>query len=365
RQQRRYNQFPRGERLNMLFPGTLATLSMLVAPSFASLPQVATWQGAGTTCSATSIAAPPPATAAVEEKMWKWRDYDIRYTQAGQSGASKDGPATILIHGFGGNADHFRGNTGVLGGQAGPTYAIDLLGYGFSSKPDPGSWEEKNSIYNFEQWSDQILDFTREVVGRKEVFLVANSVGGVVALQAAATAASDVHVKGAVLFNMSLRMLHTSKQAPLARPFTTALQYVLRETFVGPAFFGNVAQAKTVKSILQQCYGDPNTVTDELVDLILKPGLTDGAVKVFLDFISYSGGPLPEELLPKVTCPVMLGWGDKDPWEPMEMGRELYGPDAFDCVEGFEVLEGAGHCPQDEQPHRCNSLILDFIARHK
>lgn len=41
-------------------------------------------------------------------------------------------------------------------------------------------------------------------------------------------------------------------------------------------------------------------VTDELVQIILQPGLEPGAADVFLEFICYSGGPLPEELLPKV-----------------------------------------------------------------
>ncbi len=49
--------------------------------------------------------------------------------------------------------------------------------------------------------------------------------------------------------------------------------------------------------MLRQCYHDPAAVTEELVDYILKPGLQPGAVDVFLDFISYSGGPLPEEQL--------------------------------------------------------------------
>ncbi len=52
-----------------------------------------------------------------------------------------------------------------------------------------------------------------------------------------------------------------------------------------------------VKSVLQQCYGDPAAVDDELVDIILTPGLQPGAVDVFLDFISYSSGPLPEQQL--------------------------------------------------------------------
>jgi hypothetical protein len=44
---------------------------------------------------------------------------------------------------------------------------------------------------------------------------------------------------------------------------------------------------------------------------ILAPGLLPGAVDVFLDFICYSGGPLPEELLEKCTVPVSMLWGEK------------------------------------------------------
>lgn len=53
-------------------------------------------------------------------------------------------------------------------------------------------------------------------------------------------------------------------------------------------------------------------------------------MQVFLDFLSYSGGPLPEDLLPKIKVPVLIGWGDQDPWEPIELGR-AYGE--FDSVE--------------------------------
>jgi hypothetical protein len=47
-------------------------------------------------------------------------------------------------------------------------------------------------------------------------------------------------------------------------------------------------------------------VTDELVQIILQPGLDPGAVDVFLEFICYSGGPLPEELLPLVKVRMIL-----------------------------------------------------------
>jgi pimeloyl-ACP methyl ester carboxylesterase len=102
-------------------------------------------------------------------------------------------------------------------------------------------------------------------------------------------------------------------------------------------------------------------VTDELVQFILQPGLDPGAVDVFLEFICYSGGPLPEELLPRVKCPVLVAWGEKDPWEPVELGRAYA---SFDTVEDFVVLPNVGHCPQDEAPDLVNPLVESFVTRH-
>lgn len=86
-------------------------------------------------------------------------------------------------------------------------------------------------------------------------------------------------------------------------------------------FFGQIAKPDSVKQVLQQAYHNPETVTDELVEYILKPGLQEGAVEVFLDFVSYSGGPLPQKLLQGVEVPVCMVWGDRDPWEKVEWGR--------------------------------------------
>jgi pimeloyl-ACP methyl ester carboxylesterase len=55
-----------------------------------------------------------------------------------------------------------------------------------------------------------------------------------------------------------------------------------------------------------------------------------------LSFI-FSGGPLPEELLPQVKCPVRILWGENDPWEPIEQGRAYA---EYDCVDEFVPLKG-------------------------
>ena len=91
-----------------------------------------------------------------------------------------------------------------------------------------------------------------------------------------------------------------TKQPAFAKPLIEAFQTFLRTPAIGPKFFASGAEGDGVEH-LKEAYHDSSAVTDELVDVILKPGMTEGASKVFLDFISYSGGPLPEDLLPQVS----------------------------------------------------------------
>ncbi len=41
-------------------------------------------------------------------------------------------------------------------------YAIDLLGYGNSDKPDP-SLSPPHTMYTFDHWGQQVLDFIEQV----------------------------------------------------------------------------------------------------------------------------------------------------------------------------------------------------------
>ncbi|MGI8934263.1 MAG: alpha/beta fold hydrolase, partial [Phormidesmis sp.] len=122
-----------------------------------------------------------------------------------------------------------------------------------------------------------------------------------------------------------------------------------------------LAQPKSVKRILQQAYGDKTAVTDELVSLLLEPAADPGAVEVFLAFISYSQGPIPEDLLPQLTCPTLILWGQADPWEPVELAR-AYGD--YPAVEDFIELAGVGHCPQDEVPEVVNPILAEWVNQH-
>jgi len=97
------------------------------------------------------------------------------------------------------------------------------------------------------------------------------------------------------------------------------------------------------------------------VALLLEPARNPGAAEVFIAFVNYSGGPLPEELLPELACPALVLWGTADPWEPVELGRQAAD---WPTVERFVPLPGLGHCPHDEAPERVNPLLRDWLLAH-
>jgi len=281
-------------------------------------------------------------------QTWTWRGFPICYQAQGNQG-----PAIVLVHGFGASWGHWRKNIPELAKNA-RVFALDLIGFGGSAKPVPG----KEINYTFETWAQQIGDFCREVVG-EPAFLVGNSIGCIAAMQAAVDFPEIT--RGVALLNCSLRLLHDRKRATLPwyrRSGAPLVQKILAFKLIGQLFFSQIAKPKVVKKILLQAYKRPEAVTDELVEMLMAPALDPGAVDVFLAFTRYSQGPLPEDLLPILPCPAIILWGTDDPWEPIDLGRELAN---FPQVENFIPLEGLGHCPQDEAPEIVNPILIDWI----
>ena len=288
------------------------------------------------------------ASATIANKTWQWRGHSINYQQQGEQGR-----AVLLVHGFGASVGHWRKNIPVLAGHC-RCFAIDLIGFGASAKPTPGVEID----YTFETWSAQIRDFCREVIG-ESVLLIANSIGCVAIMQAAVD--EPGLVQGVALLNCSLRLLHERKQATqpwFKRIGTPMVQQVLQNKAIGNFFFQQLAQPNTVKNILRQAYGRSESVTDELVDILMKPAADRGAADVFLAFTAYSQGPLPEDLLPLLSCPALIIWGEVDPWEPIALGREFAN---YPAVREFISLPGVGHCPQDDAPELVNPILVKWI----
>ncbi|MEL6471101.1 MAG: alpha/beta fold hydrolase [Cyanobacteria bacterium J06623_4] len=296
-----------------------------------------------------------PSSSIVSSVLtWQWQGFTVSYQYAPQNEPDTVRPAVVLIHGFGASSIHWRKNLPVLA-QTFDVYAIDLLGYGKSDKPTPGQPID----YTFETWGAQVVAFCQQVIGRA-AFLVGNSIGCVVAMQAAVS--EPDWVRGVALLDCSLRLLHDRKRQSLPWYRSAPTPYIQKVLSYRPLirlFFNQLAKPKAVKRILRQAYGRKEEVTDELVSLLLEPAADPGAVDVFLAFISYSQGPIPEDLLPQLTCPALIVWGKVDPWEPVEMARAYAD---YPAVEDFIELEGVGHCPQDEAPELVNPILIEWIS---
>jgi len=282
---------------------------------------------------------------------WQWRGQTIAYQAAGKL-EDLSLPALVLIHGFGASSGHWRKNIPELA-AAGRIFAIDLLGFGNSAKPLP----TEELPYTFETWGQLVVDFCAQIV-KTEVTLAGNSIGAIVAMQAAHLQPSLV--KKTILINCSLRQLHIKKQSAL--PWYKSLgarvmQQLLTFRPFAQLFFSQLKQPRSVRRILQQAYAQTSAITDELVEMLLQPAQDPHALDVFISFVRYSGGPTPEELLEKLPCPAILLWGDQDPWEPIVLGREWQ---KFPAVKQFIPIAGAGHCPQDELPQIVNPLLLQY-----
>jgi pimeloyl-ACP methyl ester carboxylesterase len=290
------------------------------------------------------------AIAITAPKTWNWQGHKITYQQEGDTGA-----AVVLVHGFGASWGHWRKNLPVIG-ESYRCYAIDLIGFGGSDKPAPGIVD-----YTFETWGQQLADFCREIVG-SPAFLIGNSIGCIVVMQTAVD--YPELALGVAALNCSIRLLHDRKRItlPWYRNYgSMVMQQVLGNQQIGRFFFQQIAKPKVVRNILLQAYRRPEAVTDELIEILMKPSQDPGAADVFLAFTRYSQGPLPEDLLPRLTCPTVMLWGTEDPWEPVAMGRELAN---ISTVDEFIPLAGLGHCPQDEAPEIVNPILIKWIKLH-
>jgi len=229
---------------------------------------------------------------------WRWRGHEVYYQQQGQTG-----PALLLVHGFGASTKHWRYNLPILSQQY-RTFAIDLLGFGQSAKP--------NLAYDGDLWRDQLRDFCQEII-QAPVVVIGNSLGGYAALSVAAD--HPELIQGVVLLNGAGPF---EASAP-AEGWQAAVQGVFRQRWASDLLFETLRARPIIRRVLISVYKDPRNVNDELVEDIYRPSCDPGAAQVFARVFSSPQGRTLAVLLQKLQVPLLLLWGELDPW--MAPGR--------------------------------------------
>jgi pimeloyl-ACP methyl ester carboxylesterase len=285
--------------------------------------------------------------ASIPGTYWQWRGESIYYVRAGEPHPQR--PPLLLIHGFGASSDHWRKNISELS-QEFEVWAIDLLGFGRSAKPE---WQ-----YSGDLWRDQLDDFITQVIGKPAV-LAGNSLGGYAALCVAAQRPNSA--AGLILIN-SAGPFSESEPAPPPSPWQKAISSLTKGLFqqnwASWLLFQYVRKRSVIRKTLQKVYLDQSAVTDRLVEEIYLPSCDAGAPKVFASVFRTPQGEKVDILLSQLTCPLLMLWGEADPWmkavERSAKFRQYY-------PQLTEHFIRAGHCPHDEVPEQVNALIASWV----
>tara|TARA_B100000927_G_scaffold58472_1_gene45400 strand:- start:33 stop:932 length:900 start_codon:yes stop_codon:yes gene_type:complete len=286
-----------------------------------------------------------------ENFSWNFLNYPI-YTISERPKQVQKDIAILLIHGFGASTDHWRFNIPVLSSEF-EVHAIDLLGFGKSPKPN-------DVQYSGSLWKDQVIAYVKERI-KKPTIVVGNSLGGYAAL--AAGAELKELSAGVILLNAAGYFSEEKlvKKNMLQTSIETVAGIFLKNIVLQRLIFENMRKPSTIKKTLNQVYINKKNVDDYLVNSIRKPSLDIGAFNVFRSVFNPSGpqGEPLDELFSKLSSPLLLLWGSKDPWMNTPKKRGLY--EKYTPKNTTEVILDAGHCPHDEVPELVNQKILDWI----
>jgi pimeloyl-ACP methyl ester carboxylesterase len=290
--------------------------------------------------------APSHFAPAYTKQTWLWQGHQIKYTVSGE------GQPLMLLHGFGASIDHWRKNIPVLAAAGYRVYAIDLLGFGGSDKAVAN--------YRMELWEELVVDFHQEFIHQPTIW-IGNSIGALLSLMLV-TRHPEI-TAGGVIINCAGGMNHRPGDLNfLLRGVMGVFTKIVASKTLGGFLFDRVRQKSSIKNSLYQVYPRREAVTDELIDILYQPSCDAGAQQVFASVLTAPPGPSPEELLPNLDRPLLVLWGDKDPWTPIEGATTFTDLAAIDGNE-IEIIPipNAGHCPHDEYPEIVNPAIVNWL----
>jgi 2-hydroxy-6-oxonona-2,4-dienedioate hydrolase len=257
-----------------------------------------------------------------------------RCLSAGQA----DEPPLILLHGSGGHLETYTRN--ILAHAARMrVFAIDMLGHGFSDKPD--------FDYEIDHYVDHVADFCK-TIGAPIVYLSGESLGGWVAARFAIRYPERV----------SKLVLNTAGGLTANPEVMERLRTLSMNAVRNP-------DREAVRKRLEWLMHDPKHVTDDLVEIRYRIYTLPGAERAMehimcLQFMEVrQRNMIPIADLRKIQCPTLVLWTTHDPTGKVEVGetfaREI--PNAR-----LVVMENCGHWPQFEQAETFNRIHSEFLA---
>lgn len=218
---------------------------------------------------------------------------------------------------------------------------IDLPGFGLTGPMAKDNYTPEYAMEFFEMF--------RAKLGLEKFHLVGNSLGGFISHYYAAH--YPQHVDKLILID------------PITYP--QKLPFIIK--FASNSFVGAIATVQSprfiIKRNVRQVYGDPDKVTDEIIDryheLLLRQGNRGSMVKYFKTLKKYSTDDTLAQTIPNIKAPTLLMWGESDRWVPIAL-IERWQHD-LPTIQ-VKTYPGAGHVPMEELPDETAADAFAFLT---
>jgi pimeloyl-ACP methyl ester carboxylesterase len=257
------------------------------------------------------------------------------------------GPPVVMVHGIGGGSSVFqyRLNAPTVAAAGYRVYALDLLGFGRSSRPQQRTTQDDLVA--------QVTSFLEDVV-REPAVLVANGLSAAHAIRIAAE--RPELVTGLVLIAPTgYRSLNRPQDASRERTFEVLANPVLSELATG-----FLVDEGAQRFFLLDAYASPESLTDEVLAVYDRNLRLEGARWIVFSFISGSLDQDVRDLWPATTQPALLVWGTAPGFSSYADSEDfvIARPDAR-----LLLLRDAALLPNEERSDAFNEALLDFLAQ--
>jgi pimeloyl-ACP methyl ester carboxylesterase len=263
----------------------------------------------------------------LEEKRVKVGDFEVAYLEGGR------GPTALLVHGFGGDKEHWTRFARQLTDQY-HVVAVDLPGFGESSRIEGLSYAPQEQAKRIEE--------LRLVLGLKKVHILGNSMGGMIAGVYARQYPDQV---------LSLTLINS---AGIRSPEPSDLSRELaqgRNPLV-------VESREDMDRLLDFSFHKRPFIPGPVVDKLYETNAPhkEWNRRIFKEI--QANGTVVEDALPEIRVPVLVLWGDKDRVLNVSATRTVQRikPDAE-----IRILADCGHAPMIERADETAEIVLEFL----
>lgn len=258
-----------------------------------------------------------------------------------------EGHPVLLIHGLGSTRASMFDAASALSRRY-RVHAIDLPGFGSSSKPRVGGYNPK--------WFAEIMIGLMDQLGLHSAHVVGNSMGGRVAIEMGLRAPDRITALGLLCPSLAWTRHGFHPVVRVLRPEFGQLPHAFSRSVVASQFWNTLYDRSSIDPAVAEI------IVDEFQRIYRSAGaryaFLASARNIYLESPFGRNGFYPR--LSELEPPALFVWGSHDQIVPPAFGRHVrkWLPTAEQVT-----IDRCGHVPQVERPEETNELLTGFFAR--